>query len=140
MILVHHAAPGPAAHATIAVPVDRLNLSKRRWRAVAADGREFGFDLHHHLHNGDVVHKEDGIAYVLTQQPEPVLEIELPASPHDAARLAWQIGNLHFALEATATCIRVADDPALRQLFEREHIACTERIAVFQPFAHGHHH
>jgi urease accessory protein UreE len=57
-----------------------------------------------------------------------------------AARLAWQIGNLHFPLEATAALIRVADDPALRQLFEREHIAFTSRTAVFRPFAHGHHH
>jgi urease accessory protein len=140
MILVHHHSAEPAAGLTISVPVDRLTLGKRRWRATAADGREFGFDLEHHLHDGDVVHRDGGIAYVLAQNPEPVLEIALPAEPAIAARLAWQIGNLHFPLEATAALIRVADDPALRQLFEREHIVFASRTAVFRPFAHGHHH
>jgi urease accessory protein UreE len=140
MILVHHHSAEPATDLTISVPADRLNLAKRRWRATAADGREFGFDLEHHLHDGDVVHRDGGIAYILVQTPEPVLEIALPADPSAAARLAWQIGNLHFPLQATAAAIRVADDPALRQLFTREHVAFTARTAVFHPLAHGHHH
>jgi len=140
MILVNQASAEPAADLKIAVPADRLNLAKRRWRAVAADGREFGFDLERHLHDGDVVHREESIAYVLAQKPEPVLEITLPADPTAAARLGWQIGNLHFPLETTAGAIRVTDDPALRQFLEREHLPFTARTAVFRPIAHGHHH
>lgn len=140
MILVNQASAEPAADLKIAVPADRLNLAKRRWRAVAADGREFGFDLERHLHDGDVVHREESIAYVLAQKPEPVLEIALPANPADAARLGWQIGNLHFPLETTAAAIRVTDDPALRQFLAREGLAFTAHTAVFRPLAHGHHH
>lgn len=140
MILVHHADSAPTADLRIAVPAERLDLGKRRWRAVAADGREFGFDLDHHLHDGDVIHRDGGIAYVLSQKPEPVLELELPGEPRAAARLAWQVGNLHFPLETTPTSLRTVDDPALRQFFDREHIAYSARVAVFRPFAHGHHH
>jgi urease accessory protein len=140
MILVHHAAAESPIDLTIAIPVDRPDLSKRRWRATAADGREFGFDLEHHLHDGDVVHREESIAYILVQKPEPVLEVVLPASSGAAARLGWQIGNLHFLVETTSEVVRTVDDPAVRQYFQREHIAFTSRDAVFHPIANGHHH
>jgi urease accessory protein len=140
LILIHHPAAELPADLTIAVSVDRVDLAKRRWRAAAADGREFGFDLEHHLHDGDVIHREETIAYVLVQNPEPVLEVALPSDPAAAARLGWQIGNLHFPLEVASATIRVADDPALRQFLEREHIAFTDCATVFHPIAHGHHH
>ncbi len=140
MIVVNHTAAESPLDLTIAVPVDRLELAKRRWRAAAADGREFGFDLEHHLHDGDVVHREESIAYILVQKPEPVLEVALPVGSGASARLGWQIGNLHFPVETTAEIIRTVDDPAVRQFFKREHISFTARMAVFHPIAHGHHH
>ncbi len=129
---------GPFA-VQVLLPVDRITLSKRRWHAAAEDRREFGFDLAEPIHDGVPFFAFDGATYVIAQRPEPVLEIAL-AGPEESARLGWLIGNLHFSLELACGLIRVADDPALRQLFEREHIPFTESCQVFHPFRPGHSH
>jgi urease accessory protein len=54
--------------------------------------------------------------------------------------MGWLIGNLHFPLEVAGTTVRVADDPALRQLFAREGIAFTACARVFHPLSGGHRH
>jgi urease accessory protein len=73
-----------------------------------------------------------------------VLEVALGTDAPTAARLGWLIGNLHFPLEVAGTTVRVADDPALRQLFEREKIGYIACKRVFHPLggghSHGHHH
>jgi urease accessory protein len=69
-----------------------------------------------------------------------VLEVALIPKPAPVARLGWTIGNLHFPIQVTEDCIRVPDDLALRQLFEREKIPFTEREHVFIPFAKAHTH
>ena len=56
---------------------DRATLAKRRWRGVAQDGREFGFDLDHALSDGSVFFREPGKSYVISQAPEAVLEIDV---------------------------------------------------------------
>jgi urease accessory protein len=124
--------------------VDRLTMAKRRWRGVAADGFEFGFQLDHPLSDGDIVAVSPSAAYFISQNPESVLEVALGSDPASGARLGWIIGNLHFPLQITGDSIRLADDPALRQLFEREKIAFTPKHLVFIPLSgghsHGHHH
>jgi urease accessory protein len=128
----------------VALEVGRQTLAKRRWRGVAADGREFGFDLHHPLADGAVFFSDGKKTYAIAQQPEPVLELRIAdcglRNGPDAARVGWLIGNLHFALEIAGEKIRVADDPALRQLFEREHWKYEACEAVFHPLTGGHHH
>jgi urease accessory protein len=127
----------------ISLPVDRQTLAKRRWRGVAEDGREFGFDLEHALSDGDVYFEGDAARYVIAQKPEPVLEVSMSESELSAAafaRIGWSIGNLHFQIEITSDVIRVADDSALRQLFERELIPFVETVTVFHPLGGGHHH
>lgn len=124
----------------VRVPVDRLTLAKRRWRGVAEDGREFGFDLERPLHDGATVFQDEQHEYVIAQKYEPVLEVHLVQDPPAAAKLGWMIGNLHFPLEVTGDAVRVADDPALRQMFEREGIAYAECKRVFHPLAGGHRH
>jgi urease accessory protein len=126
--------------ARISLPVDRLTLAKRRWRGAAEDGTEFGFDLPTPLPNGAVFHATTTAFYVIAQNPEPVLEIALIPRPAPVARLGWAVGNLHFPIEVTEAVIRVPDDPALRQLFEREKIPFTACERVFTPFAKGHRH
>ncbi len=120
--------------------VDRLTLAKRRWRGTADDGSEFGFDLEHHLHDGDPFHLTDTAVYRIAQTPEPVLTIDLGSDAPSSARLGWIIGNLHFQLGIEGNNVLVSDDPALRQLFEREHIAFVSTTAVFHPLSGGHHH
>lgn len=125
---------------TLRIPAERLTLAKRRWRGVAEDGREFGFDLETPLIDGAVVFQSETAVYVLAQKYEPVLEIALGAYSPTAARLGWMIGNLHFQIEIAGDVVRVTDDPAVRQLFEREGIAFTACKRVFHPLSGGHHH
>ena len=125
--------------ACFVLPVDRLTLARRRWRGVALDGTEFGFDLEHPLADGDVFFQGDIAVYRLAQQPEPVLEVPL-TSPVDAAQTGWKIGNLHFQIAVTAQTILAPDDPAIRQMLEREHITFRPTSAIFRPLGGGHSH
>jgi urease accessory protein len=128
----------------VRLPVDRLTLAKRRWRGAADDGVEFGFDLEKPLVDGAAFFQTDSAVYQIAQKYEPVLELRLSdceiRGDGDAARLGWIIGNLHFQIEITPEVIRVADDPALRQLFKREHLPFAAMKRVFHPIAGGHHH
>ena len=141
MTIVHHRLEtSQPANVTIRIPVERLVLAKRRWRGVAEDGTEFGFDLEMPLSDGAVIFQNENATYVLAQKYEPVLEVALGTDSPSAARLGWMIGNLHFAIEVAGPIVRVVDDPAVRQLFEREHIAYTSCKRVFHPLSGGHHH
>jgi urease accessory protein len=141
MEIIRQPAPSTdAAKPRIRVTVDRLTLAKRRWRGVAEDGREFGFDLEKPMHDGATVFSDERHEYVIAQKYEPVLEVHLVKDPPAAAKLGWMIGNLHFPLEVTGDSVRVADDPALRQMFEREGIEYAECKRVFHPLAGGHRH
>jgi urease accessory protein len=122
---------------------DRAALTKRRWRGVAQDAREFGFDLDHALADGSAFFREAGKCYVISQAAEPVLEIEPGPERARAAVLAWQIGNLHFPIEVTESVMRTIDDPAIRQMLQREKVAWRPVTEVFRPVAvagHAHHH
>jgi urease accessory protein len=128
----------------IRLPVDRLTLAKRRWRGIAEDGAEFGFDLASPLRDGDLFFASIQGSYVIAQKYEPVLEIQSAKvgvrSFTDAARLGWVIGNLHFQIAIAGDVVQVVDDPAVRQLFEREGIPFTSCKRVFHPLSGGHQH
>ena len=127
----------------VVLTADRATLGKRRWRGVAEDGREFGFDLEEVLSHGSAFFREAAKCYVIAQAAEPVLAIEIGDDPMRAAALAWQIGNLHFPIQVTKSTIYCADDPAIRQMLRREQIPWRQTTAVFRPFAgtgHAHHH
>jgi len=122
--------------------IDRLTLAKKRWRGLAENGTEFGFDLEHPLgHSAHFFSDETG-DYFIEQKPEPVFEIPFH-STEEAARIAWNIGNLHFGLQLLPNALRVADDPALVQFLSREKIAHRRLNEIFLPMsagAHHHHH
>ncbi len=140
MTLIHAALDSPPSLPRIALHADRLTLAKRRWRGVADDHAEFGFDLATPLADGSAFFASDAALYVLAQKAEPVLEVALIPKPAPVARFGWTIGNLHFPIQVTDDAIRVPDDPALRQLFEREKIPFTACERVFIPFAKAHSH
>ncbi|MCX7712860.1 MAG: hypothetical protein N2035_04250 [Chthoniobacterales bacterium] len=148
MHVIHHALEkqSTAGRKEILIRVDRLTLGKCRWRATADDGTDFGFDLQKPLRNGDFVYEEGEKVYRLSLLPEEVLEVELPAHPADAALLGWKIGNLHFPIEIVGEeKLRIVDDPAVRQLLEREARPYQVVRAIFQPLSaaphsHSHHH
>lgn len=125
----------------VAVPADRLAIEKRRWRGIAEDGTEFGFDLDHPLAHRDVVFADERAFYQLEQRPEAVIAITL-GSAAEAARVGWMIGNLHFKIAVAADEILTPDDSAIRQMLSREGILTHASVAVFQPLlgAHSHEH
>ncbi len=125
---------------SVPLQVARGTLAKRRWRCVAADGTDFGFDLEEPLRDGSVVHASGENVYVVRQLPEAVIEVGI-ADLKEAARLGWMLGNLHFVVEITEHAIRVTDDAAIRQMFKREGFRFKAMNAVFKPIAgEGHHH
>lgn len=146
MLMVEQALPGAPGEGDTVIPLetDRRTLAKRRWRGVAADGTEFGFDLHECIPAGSVIHRQANTCYIVTQAAEAVLEIPMPADARAATALAWQIGNLHFPLQVNGAAILTADDPAIRQMLERSGMDFRPVQAVFEPLAavagHGHHH
>jgi urease accessory protein len=130
-----------AAGREIKLRADRATLAKRRWRGIADDGREFGFDLPAPLAHGAAFFVHDDIRYIAHQRPETVLEIPV-AGRDEAAHLAWNLGNLHFGIEILPHAIRAPDDPAILQFLARENIAFERISAVFLPLSAGasHHH
>lgn len=140
MTLIHSALESPPALPRITLHADRLTLAKRRWRGIAENGAEFGFDLTASLADGAAFFATETVVYCIEQKPEAVLEVALIAKAAPVARLGWTIGNLHFPIQVTDDCIRVPDDAALRQLFEREKIPFNARERVFVPFAKAHSH
>jgi urease accessory protein len=143
MQLIHdHIHDWDTALPRVFLRADRGTLAKRRWRATAEDGTDFGFDLEHPLENGDAFHVGPSAVYLIAQTSEPVLEVALGEHSSDAARLGWLVGNLHFPIAIDGGAILVVDDSAIRQLLEREHIAFTAGQRVFTPVrgAHSHSH
>jgi len=133
-----------ASRPQIRLAIDRLTLAKRRWRGTAEDGCEFGFDLVGPLRDGDAFFSGAAGDYVIAQKYEPVLEVrsaEIGVRDFtEAARLGWIIGNLHFQIAIAGDVVQVVDDPAVRQLFEREGIPFASYKRVFHPLSGGHRH
>jgi urease accessory protein len=117
----------------VAVPADRRQLAKRRWRAAAVDGTEFGFELESPLEPGDGVWASAEARYVVRQSAEPVLAIPLDLAPDAAAVTGWVVGNLHFPIEAQPARLLVPDERALRRMLERLGVPYRESIEVFRP-------
>jgi urease accessory protein len=118
--------------AQVALVAERVLFLKRRWRGVAEDGTEFGFDLETRLCDGGVIYQTKAIDYVVRQQPELVYQIDI-ASPDFGALAGWKIGNLHLPVQIVDGCIRVLHDAAAWQLFQRESWPVQEVTVVFNP-------
>ncbi len=134
MITIHEKLVDPPAHARrVEVVADRHTLAKTRWRGTAADGTDFGFDLHEPLRHDDAFHEQDGVLYVIRQTPEAVIEVCGISGKTEAAQIGWAIGNMHHAIEVLPDCIRVVDDPVLRQLFAKMGLDVKHHESIFQP-------
>lgn len=116
----------------VTLSAERRQFLKRRWRGIAEDGTEFGFDLETRLTDGCVVFNEAGKDYIVRQLPEVVYEIELE-SPTHAALVAWKVGNLHLPAQILDHSIRILHDEAMAQLLEREAWPYSEPEVLFTP-------
>jgi urease accessory protein len=116
----------------ITLHAERRQFLKRRWRAIADDGTEFGFDLDSRLTDGCVIFHQDGKDYIVRQVPELVYEV-IYESPAHAALVAWRVGNLHLPAQILPDRIHVLHDDAMNQLLASEGWAFTEPEVLFQP-------
>jgi urease accessory protein UreE len=67
----------------------------------------------------------------------------LAVSPRDAAeavRVAFEVGNRHFALALAGADLLVPDDSAMTQLLDRLGVAWRRGQAVFEPIGAAHRH
>lgn len=126
----------------VAVPVDRHTLSKRRWRISAADGADLAVSLETSCAHGDLLWATEDKVYQVEQAAESVIEISLPENPEEAAKLGWFLGNQHLSVEFSSGFLRLEANPHLSALLQRNGIAFSESVAVFNPPPHsaGHSH
>ena len=116
----------------IVLAAERRLFLKRRWRAIAEDGTEFGFDLETRLIDGCVILHRAGFDYLVRQLPETVYRIPFE-SPAHAALVAWKTGNLHLPVQIFDDSIMVLHDEAMTQLLEREGWTFSEPEVLFTP-------
>lgn len=116
----------------IALTAERRQFLKRRWRGVAEDGTEFGFDLETRLTDGCVIFQQAGNDYIVRQLPERVYEVPF-VTPAQAAVVGWKVGNLHLPAQISEQSIRVLHDEAMTQLLEREGWLHSEPSVIFTP-------
>lgn len=116
----------------ITLAAERRQFLKRRWRGVAEDGTEFGFDLEARLVDGGVIHHQNGNDYIVRQLPEKVYEVSY-TSPDHAAHVAWKVGNLHLPAQIFPDSIHVLHDEAMARLLEREGWTHSEPEVIFTP-------
>jgi urease accessory protein len=116
----------------VRLEAERAMFLKRRWRGVAEDGTEFGFDLDSRLSDGCVVFQNESAEYVIFQKPEMVYQLDIEDGEFGALA-GWKIGNLHLPVQIVDHVIRVIHDPAVLQLFEREKWPYKELTVVFSP-------
>jgi urease accessory protein len=116
----------------ILLHAERRLFLKRRWRGVAEDGTEFGFDLESRLSHGNVIFQTPQVDYIICQQPEVIYELKTETT-EQAALMGWKIGNLHFPVQIVPGAIWAMQDPAIKQLLEREGWPFTEQRVIFNP-------
>ena len=128
----------PSGLEIVPVLVDRHKLARRRWRGVAADGTDFGFDVTEALSHQACIFSSETKAYCIEQTPEACFLVAID-EPKRAAWLGWMIGNLHFKAAFSEQGILVQVDLAVQQMLEREHIHFHRVSQVFQPSKQGGH-
>ncbi len=108
---------------------------RRRIRMTDDDGEDFLLDLPSatYLRDGDGLALDDGGIVAVRAALEEVADIHA-ASPEQAARLAWHVGNRHVPVQVLpGGGLRLAADPVLLALAECLGAEVTRHRAAFQP-------
>ncbi len=121
-----------------------LTAEERRWgrrRVVTRGGRELALALPTGsvLAPGQVLHVDAGWYVVVEGAMEPVLAVT-PRSRDEGLRIAFEVGNRHFAVAVVGERLLVPDDAAMEQLLGRLGVAFERTRAVFVPLGQGHRH
>jgi len=121
-----------------------LTAEERRWgrrRVITRAGRELALALPTGsvLAPGEVLHVGADWYVVVEAAAEPVLAVT-PASRDEAIRVAFEVGNRHFAVGIDGDRLLVPDDPAMEQLLSRMGVVWERTRAVFSPLGVTHRH
>ncbi len=116
----------------IELAIERRKFLKRRWRATASDGTDFGFDLESRLTDGCVIYQDGNTDYIVRQLPEKVFEVAF-TNPAEGALIGWKVGNLHLPAQIMESSLRILHDDAMKQLLAREGWPFTEPEVLFTP-------
>jgi urease accessory protein len=121
-----------------------LTAEERRWgrrRVTTREGRELALALPTGsvLVHGDILHVTTHWYVVVEAAAEPVLVVT-PRSREEGLRVAFEVGNRHFALAVDGERLLVPDDPAMEQLLERLEVPWRRDQAPFIPLGVAHRH
>ena len=121
-----------------------LTAEERRWgrrRVTTERGRELALALPTGtvLEPGKILHVARDFYVVIEASREPVLAVT-PRLHEEALRVAFEVGNRHFALAVDGDRLLVPDDAAMEQLLSRLEVPWRREQAIFIPFGTGHRH
>ena len=114
-----------------------LTAEERRWcrrRVTTRGGRQIALALPTGtvMQPGDVLYVTRDWYVVVEAATEPVLAVT-PSSREEALRVAFEVGNRHFALAIEGERLLVPDDPAMEQLLARLGVVWHRTQAAFAP-------
>ena len=121
-----------------------MTAEERRWgrrRVVTGGGRELALALPTGsvVAPGQVLHVDAEWYVVVEGAMEAVLAVT-PRSRDEGLRVAFEVGNRHFAVAVEGERLLVPDDPAMEQLLGRLGVAFERTRAGFVPLGQGHRH
>ena len=123
-----------------------LTAEERRWsrrRVTTTGGRQVALALPTGsvMKPGDILYvaRESGWYVVVEAAREPVIAVT-PTSRDEAIRVAFEVGNRHFAVAIDGDRLLVPDDPAMEQLLTRMGLTWEHTRAVFSPLGVTHRH
>jgi urease accessory protein len=123
-----------------------LTAEERRWsrrRVTTTGGRQIALALPTGsvMNPGDVLYvaRESSWYVVVEAAAEPVLAVT-PTSRDEAIRVAFEVGNRHFAVAIDGDRLLVPDDPAMEQLLSRMNVTWERTRSTFSPLGITHRH
>ncbi|HEY2118481.1 MAG TPA: hypothetical protein VGH37_04790 [Candidatus Acidoferrum sp.] len=121
-----------------------MTWEQRRWlrgKFTTKNGRELALALPTGtvLATGTILCVQRDYYVRVEAASESVIAVK-PKNNQEAIRLAFEVGNRHFALAIDGDSLLVPDDIAMTQLFDRLHIPWERRNAIFTPISQGHRH
>ena len=127
--------PGSFPPTGLRITLAAANRHRRRIRMTDDDGDDFLLDLPSavYLRDGDGLALEDGSIIAVRAALEDVADIHF-ATPDQAARIAWHVGNRHVPVQVLAEGgLRVGADAVLLAMVESLGAEVMRHSAPFQP-------
>ena len=117
-----------------------FEMEKKRISKTACNGETIGVCIEETLKEGDVIAKEDDTIYVVSLQPELLIQVEV-SSMEEMGRLGFELGNRHLSLQIDHNIVRVPFDSPTFSYLQKLGFHVEKVEAKFQDYivckAHG---